>query len=451
MSIELQGPSAITGELLVACRNMSVEATPEQRALGNAVQKNGLDAVAVDNARLNAMQHTFSHLVKGGPITNQKQSGRCWMFAGLNTLRVPVMERLGLETFELSQTYQMFWDKLEKANYFLESILETLDEPLDGRLVSWLLDHPLQDGGQWDMFVNLVEKYGVVPKWVMPETFQSSQSRRMNQVLTAKLRVSAARLRDLHTAGASPAALHDEKEQVLREVYGALVTFLGNPPAHFDFECRGKGGAFHRDAGITPQEFYRKYVGRDLDEYVSLINAPTADKPYGRTFTVRYLGNVKGGRDVLYLNLPVEALREAALAQLLADEVVWFGCDVGKMQDREAGVMAEELFDYGAVLGMPLDMTKAQRLDYGESRMTHAMVFTGVNLVDDRPDRWRVENSWGTENGDKGFFVMSDDWFDAYMYQVVVHRRQLPEALAAALAQPPIELDPWDPMGSLAR
>lgn len=450
MSIELQGPATISDDWLAALRGRA-GATPERRALDHAVQKNGLDAVAIDQERLNAMQHTFSHVVNGGPITNQKQSGRCWLFAGLNLLRVPVMARLGLETFELSQAYQMFWDKLEKSNYFLESILESLDEPLDGRLVTWLLDHPLQDGGQWDMFVNLVAKYGVVPKWVMPETFHSSQSRRMNQVLTAKLRQSAARLRELAEGGASPAALRDAKEQVLRQVYGALVTFLGEPPARFDFECRGKNGEFHRDGGMTPQAFYRKYVDIDLDQYVSLINAPTADKPYGRTFTVRYLGNVRGGRDVLYLNVAPDALRQATLDQLLAGEVVWFGCDVGKMQDRDAGIMAEDLFGYGPVLGMPLGMTKAQRLDYGESQMTHAMVFTGVNLVDGRPNRWRVENSWGTEHGDKGFFVMGDDWFDEYMYQVVIHRRHLPQELLAALDQPPIELDPWDPMGSLAR
>lgn len=450
MSIDLQRAAALSEEFLDACRD-SVNATPERRALASAVQKNGLDAVAMDQARLHAMQHTFSHVVKGGTITNQKQSGRCWMFAGLNVLRLPVMERLGLETFELSQAYQMFWDKLEKANYFLESILETLEEPLNGRLVAWLLDHPLQDGGQWDMFVNLVEKYGVVPKWVMPETFHSSQSRRMNQVLTAKLRESAARLRDLAARGESAADLREEKARILRQVYAALVTFLGEPPARFDLECRSADGTFHREAGMTPQEFYRTYVGVDLDSYVSLIHAPTDDKPYGRTFTVRYLGNVKGGRDVRYLNVPSDVLRQAALDQLLAGEAVWFGCDVGKMQDREAGVMAEGLYAYDTVLDMPVAMTKAERLDYGDSQMTHAMVFTGVNLVEGQPNRWRVENSWGTESGDKGFFVMDNDWFDAYMYQVVVHQRYLPDAFRDALTHAPIGLDPWDPMGSLAR
>jgi len=449
MSVELDQRAAITAELLTACRDRFA-ADPGQRTLANAVRKNGVAAVALNQDRVWSMQHTFSHMVKGGPITNQKQSGRCWMFAGLNTLRIPVMQQLGLEEFELSQAYQMFWDKFEKANYFLESILETLSEPLDGRLVAWLLAAPLNDGGQWDMFVNLVEKYGVVPKWVMPEWFHASQSRGMNSLLTAKLREDAARLRSLNQQGTGLDGLRQEKERMLSEFYVALVTFLGEPPERFDFEYRDKDDAFHREEGLTPVEFFRRHVGMDLGDYVSVINAPTADKPYGRTFTVKYLGNVKGGRNVLYLNVEPEALRQVAMAQLMDGEAVWFGCDVGKMQDRESGIMAADLYDYQSVVGMPLAMTKAERLDYGESLMTHAMVFTGVNVVDGRPNRWRVENSWGTENGQKGYFVMDDAWFDAYMYQVVVRRSHLPEELQAALSQNPIELPPWDPMGSLA-
>ncbi|MDA8346588.1 MAG: C1 family peptidase [Thermaerobacter sp.] len=450
MSVELDQRAAITPAVLANCQERFAH-SPLQRTLANAVRKNGIAAVALNQDRVREMQHTFSHVVKGGPITNQRQSGRCWMFAGLNTLRIPVMKHCGLEEFELSQAYHMFWDKLEKANYFLESILDTLDEPLEGRLVAWLLEGPLNDGGQWDMFVNLVEKYGVVPKWVMPESFHSSQSRAMNALLTAKLRQDAAHLRGLHVGGErSASALRQEKERMLGEFYVALVTFLGEPPQSFDFEYRDKDEQFHRDEALTPLEFYRRFVGMDLREYVSVINAPTADKPYGRTFTVKFLGNVKGGRDVLYLNVEAEQLRKAAMAQLLDGEAVWFGCDVGKMGDRDGGILAADLYDYASVVGMPIDMSKAERLDYGESLMTHAMVFTGVNVVDGRPNRWRVENSWGTEPGNKGFFVMDDAWFDAYMYQVVVHRKYLPTELQAALGQAPIELQPWDPMGYLA-
>ncbi|MBX6350015.1 MAG: C1 family peptidase [Clostridia bacterium] len=437
---------------LVARFSAEAKADPLVRATANAIRKNGVQAVALNQDIITARPYTFSHEIETGPITHQKKSGRCWMFAGLNTLRVAVMRRCKLKEFELSQAYQMFWDKFERSNYFLEAIIETRDEDLHGRLVAWLLDAPLNDGGQWDMFVNLVEKYGVVPKYAMPESFHSSDSAGMNRILTLKLREYARRLREMyHQGNASLAELRAEKERMLGEVYRLLVRFLGEPPSRFDFEYRDKDGDFHRDPGLTPQEFLQAYVGLDLSEYVSLIHAPTADKPFGRTYTVQYLGYVKGGRDVLYLNVEIETLKEMALRQLLDGEPVWFGCDVGKMSDRASGVLDARLYDYEGVLGVRFDLDKAGRLDYGESRMTHAMVFTGVNLVNGRPNRWKVENSWGTEPGHQGFFVMSDDWFDEFMYQVVVKKSYLPPELQEALKQPPIVLPPWDPMGSLAR
>lgn len=425
--------------------------SPQHRALANAIQKNGVNAVAINQASLINMQYTFSHEIKTGEITNQKQSGRCWMFAGLNTLRVPVAKQCNLDSFELSQNYQMFWDKFEKANYYLESILETLDEATDSRLVAWLLSGPVQDGGQWDMFVNLVAKYGVVPKYVMPETFHSSRTGVMNHLITLKLREYAVKLRNLSsTQRVSVDELRLEKAQMLSEIYTMLCHFLGQPPSQFDFEYRDKDNEFHRDANLTPQQFYEKYVGVNLDDYVSIINAPTQDKPFDRTYTVRYLGNVKDGKQVLYLNVEIDQLRDLALQQLKDDEPVWFGCDVGKMLDRDAGIMDTALYDYEAVLGVPFNMSKAERLDYGESLMTHAMVFTGVNVVDGKPNRWKVENSWGTDPGNKGFFIMSDPWFDEFMYQIVVQKKYLPAHLQSALEQEPIELQPWDPMGSLA-
>ncbi len=444
-------PRAVSPELLQRLA-APFSSDPRRRAAMHAIRKNGVQAVALNQDAVVAQQYTFSHEIETGPITNQRHSGRCWMFAGLNTLRVPVKEKCGLKEFELSQVYQMFWDKFERANYFLESILETLAEPLAGRLVSWLLMGPVDDGGQWDMFVNLVEKYGVVPKYVMPETFHSGESGGMNRLLVVKLREDAVALRAAHRReGAAPEALRARKQEMLAEIYRLLVQCLGEPPTRFDFEYRDKDGGFHRDPGLTPQAFYSRYVGLDLDAYVSVINAPTADKPFDRTYTVKFLGNVHGGRDVLYLNVDIDALKRAALAQLLAGEPVWFGCDVGKLSDRDSGVMDTALFDYEGALGVPFRLDKAQRLDYGESRMTHAMVFTGVHMVDGVPRRWKVENSWGKEPGRDGYFVMSDSWFDEFMYQVVVRKRFLPERLRAALAQPPVQLEPWDPMGSLAR
>ncbi|MFC4617566.1 C1 family peptidase [Camelliibacillus cellulosilyticus] len=450
MTVEVGKDSAITQDMLERFTT-DFKGDAQRRVVMNAIKKNGINDVAMNQDSPVAMQYTFSHEIKTGQITNQKQSGRCWLFAALNTLRQQVAQNCNLESFELSQNYQMFWDKFEKANYFLESILETLDEDTNSRLVSWLLMAPLNDGGQWDMFVNLVDKYGVVPKHVMPETFQSSNTRMLNYLVTLKLREDAAKLRKQYREDKKSASeLRAQKEEMLNEVYRMLCLSLGEPPTRFDFEYRDKDDEFHRDPGLTPKDFFEKYVKVNLDDYVSLINAPTDDKPFDRTYTVKYLGNVKGGKDVNYLNVEIDTLKEAALKQLKDNEPVWFGCDVGKWLDRDAGIMDLDLFDYEATLGVQFGMNKAERLDYGDSLMTHAMVFTGVNIADDKPNRWKVENSWGKDPGNKGFFIMSDPWFDQYMYQVVVHKKYLPETLKSALNQKPIELEPWDPMGSLA-
>lgn len=451
MSISPQttNPASISSAVLEEFSD-AYRASSLNRARMNALTKSGLEGVATNRQSLQQMQFTFSNEIETGPITDQKASGRCWLFAGLNTLRTEIARANHVKPFELSQNYQMFWDKFEKANYFLERILDTLDEPVDSRVIQWLLQSPLQDGGQWDMFVNLVEKYGVLPQWVMPETFHSGRTRELNEMLTQKLRQAAAGLRDRHQAGASVAELRAEKLDLLREFYRLLCYFLGEPPTSFDFEYRDLDGNFHRDANLTPQDFVKKYAKVDLNDFVSVINAPTADKPFEHMYTVQHLGNVEGGRSVLYLNVDIATFKQLALAQLLDGEPVWFGCDVGQMRSREDGILDTKLYDYDNALDASVHMTKSERLDYGESLMTHAMVFTGVNLVDGTANRWKVENSWGTKSGKDGFFVMSDGWFDEYMYQIVVHRKHLPEHLTKVLEQPPVQLNPWDPMGSLA-
>lgn len=301
------------------------------------------------------------------------------------------------------------------------------------------------------MFVNLVEKYGVIPKSAMPETFHSSNTGVMNQLLVAKLREYASLLRRHHEQGDTIEKLRVAKEEMLKEMYAFLCIFFGEPPAPFTFEIRDKEKGFHRMENITPLDFYHRMIEMDLGEYISIINAPTSDKPYGRTFTVRFLGNVKEGKDVIYLNTDIDTMKSLAIAQLKDNEPVWFGCDVGKMMDRDLGILDAQLYRYDLALDIPFGLTKAERLDYRESCMTHAMVFTGVNLLEDgKPNRWKVENSWGDERGQKGYYVMSDPWFDEYMYQVVVHKKYLSDELKKALEQKPIELPPWDPMGSLA-
>ena len=424
---------------------------PAKRVAQLAVTMNGVNQSATDPFTARRDRFQFSVELKTGHITNQKGSGRCWMFAALNTMRVEVMKKLNLEDFELSQNYLLFYDKLEKSNYFLESILETLDEPTNGRVIAHLLGAPLNDGGQWDMLCNLVDKYGVVPKDAMPETACSSSTWEVTSYMTRKLREFACTLRTGYSEGKTVEQLRGMKETMLCAIYNMLSIAFGNPPKTFTFEARDKDKKFIRDVNMTGRGFYEKYIGWELSDYVSLINATTADKPFHRTFTVKFLGNVKEGRPVKYLNLPVEDLKRAAIRQMQDGAPVWFGCDVGKSSTRKTGIMDLMALRPDQLFGVEFGMDKAQRLDYGDSLMTHAMVFQGVNLDESgKPTRWRVENSWGDEPGEKGYFVMSDDWFTEYTYQVVVHKKYLTDEQRAELDQAPIELEPWDPMGSLA-
>lgn len=424
------------------------------RALADSIAKNGIDNTAYHREAAVRMTHLFSHEIEPMTITNQQKSGRCWIFAAMNVLRYHLRDTLRVKDggFELSQSYLMFWDKLEKGNYFLESVLDTAAEAKDSRVVMWLFQNPLNDGGQWDMLVSLIEKYGVVPKLAMPESFHSSNSAKMNAVLCRKLRRNGVELRTLHAQGKSPEALRARKEEMIAEFYVLLCCFLGKPPKTFDFSWRNQNGAFHRCAGQTPLGFYETYFGRDfLKSYVSVIHAPTAEKPYDRTYTVKYLGNVVGGKPVKYLNLPSAELARAASEQIKAGRPVWFGSDVGKMSDREAGILDTALYPYENVLHTALSMDKGDMLDYGESCLTHAMMLLGVDVTDAGIEKWKVENSWGKDVGQKGFFVMSADWFADYVCQVVVDQAYLTDAQKKAFEQPPIELEPWDPIGALAR
>ncbi|MCC4045587.1 C1 family peptidase [Enterococcus gallinarum] len=422
----------------------------KQNALQRGVVKNGITASAETiQGHVNNVP-VFSVDVTTGKVSNQKQSGRCWMFAALNTFRHKMLNAFNLKDFELSQNHTFFWDKYEKANYFYENVLATAQEPLSSRKVAFLLQTPQQDGGQWDMIVSIFQKYGVVPKAVMPESSNSSNSRDLNNYLNKKLRKDAGALRQLVADGQSEAAIQEAKEGMLQEIYNFLATSLGTPPETFDFEYRDEEKNYHIDRGLTPQTFYDKYVGVDLDDYVSIINAPTADKPYNKSYTVEMLGNVVGGKEVKYLNVDMETFKKLAIAQLEQGESVWFGCDVGQSSTRDSGIMALDAYDMNDLFDIDFTMTKAQRLDYGESLMTHAMVLTGVDIVDGKSTKWKVENSWGEKVGTNGFFVMSDEWMDEYTYQIVVRKEFLTaEQLAAFEAEPKV-LAPWDPMGALA-
>ena len=428
-------------------------AEPRNRLALNAVTAGKSQIVGRNrDAVVRAAQRTFSHVVKTPEITNQKQSGRCWMFAGLNVLRVEAAKNLKVDQFEFSQTYLQFFDKLEKANYFLETMIETADDPTDSRLITFLLQDPIQDGGQWDMFADLVRKYGVVPKTVMPDAESSGETMPMNGVLRAKLREYAAELRRRAAGGEAAGDLRRRKDEMLETVYRILAIHLGRPPLDFEWQWRDKDDEFHRDGRISPHDFYDRYVALDLDRYVSLINCPTDDKPYGRLYTVQYLGNVAGGTPVRYVNADVDTLKKATIEQIKAGQPVWFGCDVGKMAERDQGTLDREMYDFELLYDTSFTADKAERVEYGHSVMTHAMALTGVDLDGEgRPRKWKVENSWGDKVGDKGYFVMSDRWFDEYTFEVVVDRAYVPKKVLKALETEPTVLPPWDPMGSLAR
>ncbi len=421
----------------------------QRRLATMALSKSDLSAVAYVPQNGFAMKQKFSVEIPTLEVTNQQASGRCWLFAATNVLRERIAKELNLEKFELSQSYLAFWDKFERANYFLESILETANLPADDRTVSFVLATGVHDGGQWDMFANIVEKYGVVPKDVYNETYQSCHTNSMNHYLNRNLKICAAKLRAMAAEGRPEAEIQAAKSEMLGRVYGFLCSCYTEPPRTFDFEYVDKDKNYHIEKGMTPASFCEKYVGDLLKKTVSVIHAPTKDKPYHKTYTIRMLGNVVGGREVRHLNLTMDEFKAAVIAQMQAGKVVWFGSDVGKFGEREKGVWDDQSFDAALLTGLDMEISKADALDYGFSAMNHAMVLTGVQLEDGRPVRWKIENSWGDANGEKGYYVCSDSWFDQYVFQAAVEREYLGD-LAALADQTPAVLEPWDPMGTLA-
>lgn len=427
------------------------EKDPANAIREDAVVANGIESVSLNRNQLRRFVNSYSIDVESGDITNQKRSGRCWMFAAMNVLRLEVMKKLNIKNMELSQSYTLFWDKLEKSNFFLENVLRTLDEKVGSRLLDFLLSSPIGDGGQWTMIVNLVRKYGVVPKDVYPESASSENTTQMDKYITLKLREDCVVLRKAHESGKSLEELRTIKDGMVSEIYSILCICLGVPPKTFTWEYTDKDGKYGAIRDITPQDFFSEYVGKKLDDYVSILNCPSPIRPLNKTFTVKFLNNVEGSDRVIYLNLPIERFKELCVNQLKDGEVVWFGSDVGQFSTRDSGIMATEIFDVEKTLGVKFGLTKGERVDYGESLMTHAMVLTGVNLdACGNPDRWKVENSWGDAVGYKGYFAMSDKWFDEFTYQAVIDRKYLNKKELALLEESPIELEPWDPMGSLA-
>ena len=412
----------------------------------HALSKQKISDLSKDTSRTEFTRNHFSINIKTLPVADQMNSGRCWIFAACNVLRERIAKKYNLEKFEISQSYIAFYDKLEKCNYFMTSIAQLKDAPKGDRTVDHILKSGIEDGGQWDMFVNIVNKYGVVPKYAFPETFQSSHTGGINLFLNRYVRKFAYEIKKL----SSEEEISKLQETYMENIYRSLCSTYGVPPTKFDFEYEDKDNNYGIVKNLTPKEFLENYIEMNLNDYVSIIHSPTEDKPFHHTYTVKYLGNVVEGTKIKYLNLEMDRMKELAIAQLKSEEPVWFGSDCSKDADRDDGVWDDRTFDTDKLFQIDTTLSKEAMLDYRDSAMNHAMVITGVNLEEEKPTKWKIENSWGEKVANKGYYVASDSWFDKYVYQVVVNKKYLSPEEQQAWEQEPIGLEPWDPMGTLA-
>ena len=424
------------------------DARPQNRLSMNAVTSSGISKVAHNYDRARLLQRRFSTVIDNGTVTNQKRSGRCWLFSSLNVARFVAKKNLGIKEFEFSQNYAMYFDKLERINYFLQdaAALVAAGEANDSRLIQFMLADVMGDGGQWTMAMNVYKKYGAVPKDLFPETESSSNTGEMNHQLRSVLHQAVARMFE------DPS----QSERIVKETLAAghriLTIHLGTPPTEFDWEWTDDEGNFHRDGAMTPQEFWKKYVDAGLEDYVCLVDDPRKEHPKGQMIGIEHLGNVVGGTPTAYLNVDTAFMKDCARKIMVEQGIpVWFGADCHPMMDRTDGAWATDLFEYGRVYDYDFNLDKEERVRFGESAMNHAMAFTGVDVDEEgHTRRWRVENSWGSDIADKGYFTMDDPWFDEYVYEVAVPKSMLPAEYQDALTKPALMLPAWDPRGALA-
>ncbi|MAK88567.1 MAG: aminopeptidase [Euryarchaeota archaeon] len=440
-------PGQITKKQIESMR-AEFDGDPSAKVAQNAVTGNNVAAVSLRRDLVQEVDFTFSTKLDDWKATNQKSSGRCWLFATLNLFRPGTMKKMNVKEFEFSQAHIHFWDKFERSNHFLEAIIETSDRAVDDRTIHFLLSDPIGDGGQWNMAMNLIRKHGLVPKSAYPESNSSSSTRWMNSILKDILRSTASEIREIIGSGGTVEDARTHKESRMKDIWRVLCIHLGTPPESFDWQWRDKDKEFHRRGKITPQEFAEEFVDIDWEDYVCIVNDPRNE--YYRTYTVEYLQNVAGGPPVVYLNVPSDEMKSITQKILEDGLPVWMGCDVGKQMDRKRGLWDANLFETNELYGVDYGMSKADRLRYGQTMMTHAMLFTGVDVVDGKPRRWRVENSWGDDSGEKGFYTMNDSWYDEHMFEIATARKYLSEKMLDGLETEPTVLDAWDPMGSLA-
>lgn len=435
---------AITPQVLQQLQQTSGIKTPADRALRNAITTNGL--VFTNPQKNDYPNEHFTYRVESKGITNQRSSGRCWLFTGLNVLRSQLMSREGSGTFFFSHAYSFFWDQLEKSNLFLQGIIDTKALPQTDRTVEWLFKHPINDGGQFTGVSDLLTKYGVVPTEIMPETNSSNNTGKLSSLIAKVLRQSGMELRQMASRGASDAKLQNKKVETLKTIYRLLCLNLGEPPTEFTYTLRDEQGKELSTDTYTPQSFYQRFVKADLkNDYVMIMNDPTY--PYYETYSIEYDRHAYDGKNWTYVNVPMEDLKSMAMASLKAGEMMYYSCDVGQQLERNKGYLTMDNFDYESILGTSFKMNKAERIASFDSGSTHAMTLVAVDVdKDGKTTKWMVENSWGADSGYKGHLIMTDEWFDAYTFRVVVNKQFITAKVAEALKKAPKLLPPWSPM-----
>ncbi|QJR44196.1 C1 family peptidase [Mycoplasma miroungirhinis] len=419
----------------------------QANTIKNTIAKNGIYASSFNNNILKKHNNEFSNEIKTGDITNQESSGRCWIFASLNMARISAMEKLQVKDLEFSENYLYFFEKIEKANTFFENIIQYgLDLDFNDRLMQIFLDNPVSDGGYWEWYISLNKKYGIVPKYIMNETFHSENTSIFEQTLNLIAKKHALKIINAHKQNQDN-LIANLKKEALYEIYQICVKSLGMPPKTFDFEYRDKDDKFHRETNLTPMEFYKKFVGEELDQKITLVSDPREIYPYGKVIESKYFKTSIEGKTNYTLNVPMEELKKATIKSILDNKSVWFGCDVSQFKDNKSGILDTELYDLNNVLGVEDTLTKAQKLQLGIISPNHAMNFIGVDLDEKgNPIKWKVENSWGDKVGKKGIFSMSDKWFEDFNFECVVDKKYVDEKYLKGLEEESIKLEAWDPL-----
>ncbi|MGO2238176.1 MAG: C1 family peptidase [Lactobacillus helveticus] len=416
---------------------------PQNRVAELAVVNNGVQKASFNTEGIRKLNRTFSIEIPTDNVTDQKQSGRCWLFAALNTLRHGFAKKYNTKNFTFSQNYLFFWDRVERANILFDNILNTADKPLDDRTVHTYMQGPDTDGGQWAMAVSLIRKYGLVPTYAQEESFTANNTAAFNGALNMKLREDGLILRKLAKENKTD-EIETKRQEFLSEVYRMAVIAFGEPVQKFDLEFKDDDGKYHFDGDLTPLDFFHNYFTDDLDDYIVLFNAP--DHEFDKLYALPFEDNVEGGTPVQFLNTEIDNLKEAAIKQLEAGETIWLGCDVGKDSDRQKGILSKGLYQTDTIFNIETKLSKKERLQTGASGSTHAMTLVGVDVVDGKPRQWKIENSWGAKVGEKGYFVMDDDWFNEYLFKVVVKKQYVPDKLVKIWEGEATPVEAWDSM-----